>query len=358
MIDYFRKFTPFSKSEPLAPASTRSRESSVESQLPSSAMLGTPASEVGDIAGRPPEHTTTEPLAVNANTVHPRHGNVAQDATRDLNFLSGEQYHDDEEVSYFDDDEEIEQYEARFYADGHRDAHLRSQRDSSGSESLMLPSISSRAASPMASRGGSPAALGASSTTPQVTSHVTSDPDEDLITDTVGAIAIDSEGNIACGASSGGIGMKFRGRVGPAALVGVGAAVCPSNAEDKSRMCTGAVTSGTGEHMATTLAANVCAERLYNSVRARRGGGLEPCSDDEAVKSMIEQDFMSKSRDCLISTKTMTNSAPDHPSVRNSHSTGAIGVLAVKKMAHGVYLYFAHNTDSFVCILPLLGYLC
>jgi len=37
-----------------------------------------------------------------------------------------------------------------------------------------------------------------------------------------------------------------------------------------------------------------------------------------------------------------------HPSVKNSHSAGAIGILGVKKTTDGVALYFAHNTDSFV----------
>jgi len=46
--------------------------------------------------------------------------------------------------------------------------------------------------------------------------------DDDLVTDTVGAICVDRWGKVAAGSSSGGIGMKFRGRVGPAALIGVG----------------------------------------------------------------------------------------------------------------------------------------
>lgn len=118
--------------------------------------------------------------------------------------------------------------------------------------------------------------------------------EEDHITDTVGAIAVDSWGNIACGASSGGIGMKYRGRVGPAALVGVGAAVIPTDPDDPEQACVATVTSGTGEHMATTMAATVCAERLYQSVKKNRGGEYVEVSEDEALKAMIENEFMGK----------------------------------------------------------------
>ena len=37
----------------------------------------------------------------------------------------------------------------------------------------------------------------------------------------------------------------------------------------------------------------------------------------------------------------------EHPSVEASHSVGAIGVMAVKKNNDGLWLHFAHNTDSF-----------
>ncbi|KAI4616394.1 uncharacterized protein J4E87_008660 [Alternaria ethzedia] len=155
------------------------------------------------------------------------------------------------------------------------------------------------------------------------------EPEEDHITDTVGAIAIDSWGNIACGASSGGIGMKYRGRVGPAALVGVGAAVIPVDPDDPEQTSVATVTSGTGEHMATTMAATVCAERLYQSVKKSRGGDYVEVTEDEALKAMIENEFMG------------------HPSVKHSNSAGAIGILGVKKMRSGMLLYYGHNTDSF-----------
>ena len=152
---------------------------------------------------------------------------------------------------------------------------------------------------------------------------------EDFITDTVGAIAVDCFGNIAAGSSSGGIGMKHRGRTGPAALVGIGTAVVPVNPLDKDRISVATVTSGTGEHMATTMAAATCADRIYSGVRKIPGGGLVQCSEDDAMLGMIKDEFM------------------NHPGVKSSHCAGAIGVMAVKKTKDGVFLYFGHNTDSF-----------
>lgn len=41
--------------------------------------------------------------------------------------------------------------------------------------------------------------------------------------------------------------------------------------------------------------------------------------------------------------------------MKNSTSAGAIGVMAVKKTVDGLWLHFAHNTDSFVShLVPLL----
>jgi taspase (threonine aspartase 1) len=169
--------------------------------------------------------------------------------------------------------------------------------------------------------------------------------EEDDITDTVGAIAIDSWGRIACGASSGGIGMKYRGRVGPAALVGIGTAVIPVDPNDTERTSVATVTSGTGEHMATTMAATVCAERLYSGVKKGKAGTYETVTEDEALKGMIENDFMGMV--LSLFARHLLTTISGHPSVKNSNSAGAIGILGVKKVLDGVFLYFGHNTDSF-----------
>ncbi|KUJ12233.1 N-terminal nucleophile aminohydrolase [Mollisia scopiformis] len=153
--------------------------------------------------------------------------------------------------------------------------------------------------------------------------------DDDLITDTVGAIAIDMYGHIAAGSSSGGIGMKHRGRVGPAALVGVGSAVIPADVGDEDGISVAAVTSGTGEHMATTMASQKCAERLYHNTKRAPGGADAEATEEEAMEAFVCTDFM------------------QHPGVANSNSVGAIGVMAVKKTSWGYFLHFAHNTDSF-----------
>ena len=77
--------------------------------------------------------------------------------------------------------------------------------------------------------------------------------------DTVGAIAIDNEGNIASGCSSGGIVLKLSGRVGQAATFGAGCW-----AQKHGNQSTGTCTTGNGEYlMKTLLAREICLD-LHN----------------------------------------------------------------------------------------------
>jgi taspase (threonine aspartase 1) len=116
---------------------------------------------------------------------------------------------------------------------------------------------------------------------------------DDLITDTVGAIAIDRFGNIAAGSSSGGIGLKHRGRVGPAALIGIGTHVIPEDPTDPEGTTCAVVTSGTGELIAGTLAASTCAQRMYYSQKMGSNGIFTHVLEEEALRSWIRKEFTS-----------------------------------------------------------------
>ena len=160
-------------------------------------------------------------------------------------------------------------------------------------------------------------------TNPSTSTATPTSTSEDHITDTVGAIAVDRYGNIAAGSSSGGIGMKVPGRIGPAALIGIGTHVMPVTHNDPEAMSVAAVTSGTGEHIASTAAARVCCELLYDTRHH------DAWHDHDAIKYTVEHKFIR------------------HPAVLHSHTNPSLGVMAVKKSTAGIKLYFAHNTHSF-----------
>ncbi|KAK6524424.1 hypothetical protein TWF281_011332 [Arthrobotrys megalospora] len=142
----------------------------------------------------------------------------------------------------------------------------------------------------------------------------------DLVTDTVGAICIDRYGNMAAGSSSGGIGMKQPGRVGPAALIGVGTFV-----KDRGERQAATVVSGTGEHMLHTLISAQAVNRIYDS------------NDElDAMKKIINEDFMGS----------------QGYGKANIWGEPAIGVMSVKaeNVSNGkrlISFVFGHNTDSF-----------
>ncbi|CEG75601.1 hypothetical protein RMATCC62417_10615 [Rhizopus microsporus] len=81
----------------------------------------------------------------------------------------------------------------------------------------------------------------------------------DLGHDTVGAVCIDQNGNTAAGVSSGGISLKFPGRVGEAAMYGCG---CWAQNERNGVSGVACSTTGTGEQIMRTMLTYKCASRL------------------------------------------------------------------------------------------------
>ncbi|KAJ1156699.1 hypothetical protein NDU88_009417 [Pleurodeles waltl] len=78
--------------------------------------------------------------------------------------------------------------------------------------------------------------------------------------DTVGAIVVDQDGNVAAAVSSGGLAMKHPGRVGQAALYGCGC--WAENTGVQTPYSTAVSTSGCGEHLVRTILARECSQAL------------------------------------------------------------------------------------------------
>ncbi|XP_072121578.1 threonine aspartase 1 isoform X3 [Mobula birostris] len=78
--------------------------------------------------------------------------------------------------------------------------------------------------------------------------------------DTVGAVVVDHEGNVAAAVSSGGLAMKHPGRVGQAAVYGCGC--WAENTGGRNVYSTAVSTSGCGEHLVRTMLARECSVAL------------------------------------------------------------------------------------------------
>lgn len=78
--------------------------------------------------------------------------------------------------------------------------------------------------------------------------------------DTVGAIVVDLEGNVAAAVSSGGLAMKHPGRVGQAAHYGCGC--WAENGCNMNPYSTAVSTSGCGEHLIRTMLARECSAAM------------------------------------------------------------------------------------------------
>ncbi|KTW28839.1 hypothetical protein T552_01468 [Pneumocystis carinii B80] len=139
--------------------------------------------------------------------------------------------------------------------------------------------------------------------------------DINLVSDTVGVIVVDKDGILAAGSSSGGIAMKYPGRLGLAAIPLAGTWVeMNENGTGVAVIC-----SGSGEQIIATSLAKKCCERIL------MGKDLL-----KSVKNCIKKDFLSSR-------------------IIQGHTPFA-GLVAVKvELLQNTYMIdflFAHSTPS------------
>lgn len=138
----------------------------------------------------------------------------------------------------------------------------------------------------------------------------------DMLQDTVGAIALDSLDHMASCVSSGGISLKHPGRIGEAALPGVGAYV-----QSQDGITIGVSLSGTGEQIIKTNLGTRIVQSLFN----------QPDSFlHEELERILTNDFLNSP---LISRDIEKN----------------VGVILVKKSSEMLEAFWGHTTTSF-CI--------
>lgn len=139
--------------------------------------------------------------------------------------------------------------------------------------------------------------------------------------DTVGAICVDSFGNVASASSSGGLLLKYPGRIGQAPIYGAG--YWAENSQEKSKPSVACTVTGVGEYLIKTMFAKECCTRLH-----------EKYDCVSALQDVFKEKFL------------------DSIFLKNIDSKCA-GVLALKHYAdnNSCELAWAHNAKSMI-----LGY--
>eukprot|EP00842_Homolaphlyctis_polyrhiza_P005761 jgi/Hompol1/6186/HPOL_004865-RA len=181
---------------------------------------------------------------------------------------------------------------------------------------------------------------------------------KEVLFDTVGAIAVDCLGNVCAGVSSGGISLKYPGRIGEAAVYGAG---IWAQAASESLPGIAISVSGTGEQIIKTQLASRLADALESSSDIVTT--LEDFIDHEILQSSrIASSDQTRdigficiriehigSNDAEGSATTITQSSDSHHSQkRHKHSRPSSRVLKEFSWAHTtetMCLAFMSSTD-------------
>jgi len=146
--------------------------------------------------------------------------------------------------------------------------------------------------------------------------------------DTVGAIAIDGDNNIACATSSGGIALKHKGRLGQASIIGAG---CWTEGQ------VAATTSGAGE----ILTINLLAKKVCDELR----------SADLGEGQLMTRVIDAKLSECLRDVVNSPKHEQFHPSQR---VVGSLAIFAPRD--NEFYLSLAHTSKSMCAAYMVNGH--
>lgn len=141
--------------------------------------------------------------------------------------------------------------------------------------------------------------------------------DKDIVQDTVGAVVMDTRGNIASAVSSGGISLKQPGRLGPAAIYGAG---CWAYNQRPGKPGVGTVTSGSGEHIIRTLLARECAVSIQRENNASLG------LSQGFKQSLLESEFLSEEDEKFAGVLALIHNEDNTAEVLWGHTTDSMCV--------------------------------
>ncbi|RUS81004.1 hypothetical protein EGW08_011242 [Elysia chlorotica] len=145
--------------------------------------------------------------------------------------------------------------------------------------------------------------------------------DEGGVQDTVGAVCVDYEGNVAAASSSGGIWLKHSGRLGPAAIYGAGC--WAQNQVSASKAGVAAVTSGCGEHLIQTLLAKTCSDAIRSSTDL--SGSLATVFQDDFLGSEFLRNTEKKFGG-VLALKTHSDGSDRDVELSWMHSTASMSI--------------------------------